>query len=249
MRRSRQFRPSGPVALEDRVVLSHVSPLAHPPAHAKRAAVITSTPTPDNVIKGSVGEFHGLSMAQTVQAGDPVYQQITTEFADPAAKTVTAADTQAESRLVVPDKAAGTVTTTHAINLRNGAGPERIVDVATTTGATIKHEITITLPGGGVETETETDLVQGNKTLMKGTIYLPGGSTKTFTGTSTNNGNQVVTDQTFVDPEGFASRVHTVVTINDELSQNTVVTTTYSDGTTTTTNSRTSVLRLPPPSV
>lgn len=247
MRPSRQFRPHGLAPLEDRVVLSHIAPVAHHAPHVKAPQKVDySTPTPDHMVKGNVGNFHGLTIAQTVQAGNPVYEELTTRFAD--------GSTQNESRLIVPDKAAHSVTTTRSMNLRNNQGFEKIVDVATTTatasnGTTINHAITTTLPGGGTETETETELVQSSsKTILKGTISLPGGSTKTFTGTVTTSGGKTTTDQTFTDPEGFLTKTENVVTSHGELSSSTSNTTTYGDGTSTTSDSNTYTLRLLPPS-
>ena len=86
MNRSRQFRPLALFPLEDRVVLSHVVHVGHPPAHPRPHAVKVVKPTtlsPENVTQGSVGNFHGLTMPQTVKAGDPVYAQITTKYAIP----------------------------------------------------------------------------------------------------------------------------------------------------------------------
>jgi len=247
MRPSRQFRPPGLAPLEDRVVLSQIAaPHVHHAPHVKAPQKVDySVPTPDNVVKGNVGDFHGLNVAQTVQAGKPVYEQLTTRFDD--------GSTQHETRRIVPDKAANTVTTTRTINLRNNQGFEKIVDVATTAGTgangtTINHAITITLPAGGTETETEAELVQSGKTLLKGTIVLPGGSTKTFTGTVSTSGVKTTNDQTFTDPEGFTTRTVNVVTSHGELSQSTSGTTTYGDGTSTTSDSNTFVLRLLPPS-
>ena len=245
MRPSRQFRPLGLAPLEDRVVLSHVSVHAHHVSHGKVVPQVNySIPTPDNVVKGNVGDFHGLNIAQTIQSGQPVYEQLTTNFTD--------GSTQNESKLIVPNQSANSITTTRQVNLRNNQGSERIVDVATTTGTnstgtTIMHNITTTLPGGGTETETETELVQTGKTLLKGTIILPGGSTKTFTGTVTTSGNKTTTDETVIGPDGFSTQTASVVTLKSELSQGTTSTTTYPDGTATTSNSNTFVLRLTPP--
>ena len=242
MRPSRQFRPLGLIPLEDRVVLSNVSPVAPQPKPVK---VDYSIPNPDNIVKANVGNFHGLTIAQTVQAGNPVYEEITTNF--------TNGTSQYESRLIVPNKATNTVTTTKAINLRNNQGYEKVVDVATTTGTdstgtTIMHNITTTLPGGQVETETETELAEpSGKTLLKGTITLPGGSTETFTATVTTSGKKTTTDETLIDAEGFSTTTDTTVTMKSQLSQTTTTVTTYPDGTATTSISNTYDLRLLPP--
>lgn len=244
MRPPRQFRPLGLVPLEDRVVLSHIVGHGFHNPHLKIQTVNYSIPTPNNMVKGNVGNFQGLDIAQTVQAGKPVYEEITTNFSD--------GSSQYETKLIVPNKSANTITTTRVINLRNNLGNEKIVDVATTagtnsTGTTINHNITTTLPGGATETETETELVESGKTLLKGTITLPGGSLKTFTTTVTTMGNKTTIDQTTTDPEGFSTQTNSVVTVKSELSQRTTSTTLYPDGTGTTSKSNTYVLRLNPP--
>jgi hypothetical protein len=244
MRRSQKFRPVGLVPLEDRVVMSH-APAAAAVIGAVQPGPKNQSPSPQNTVLGNVGNFNGKDIAQTIQAGDPVYENITTNF---AATNSSTASTQGETRLIVPDKANNSVTTTRVINLRNHQGFEKIVDVATTDGNTTYHDYSITLPGGGSELGTETDVVQGNKTLQKGTTYLPGGSTQTFTATVTTSGNVQTTDQTTVSPDGFATTTHTVVTVKNELAQSTVQTVTHPDGTVTTSKSNTWVLRLQPPS-
>ncbi len=242
MRPLRQFRPLGLVPLEDRVVLSQVSPIA---PTVKPVVVNYSIPNPDNVVKGNVGNFHGQTIAQTIQAGNPVFEEITSNFTNGSA--------QNETRLIVPNKSTNTVTTTRAINLRNNQGYEKIVDVATTTGTsstgtTILHNITTTLPGGGIETEVETELVESGKTLLKGTITLPGGSTESYTASVTTMGNKTTTDKTLIDAEGFTTHTVSVVTMKSELSQSTTLTTTYPDGMSTKSISNTYDLRLLPPS-
>ena len=98
-------------------------------------------------------------MAQTLAAGNPVFEEITTRYSN--------GSTQTEARQITPDKASNTVTTSKTINLRNTVGQEQVVNVATTTGQVTNHNITISLPDGATETETKTELNQGEKDTVQ----------------------------------------------------------------------------------
>ncbi len=239
MRRSRQFRPLGPMALEQRVALSGVTPLS---ALATRPESIqVSEPTVSGPIIGNAGNFGGLNIAQTIAAGNPVYLSLTTNFTNESS--------QLETRLTVPDQANHAITVNSVINLRGG-GVEKIqnIEVFNSAGQITNRYITTTLPNGGIQYEVDTLQVQGNKTLEKGTIILPGGSIETMTGTISTSGGQTTTSTATTDPGGLVTRVVSVVTQKNELRFSTKTSTTYPDTTTTTSNSNSSILRMNPPS-
>ena len=70
----------------------------------------------------------GLSVSDTIQAGLPVAEQLTTKYSD--------GSTQTESLLKVPNPANNTVTTYETINLRNNGGTETVVDTESFSGGT-----------------------------------------------------------------------------------------------------------------
>ncbi len=260
MRRSLKFRPAGLLPLEDRVVMSTaVAPTAV--VGNIQPGPAGQSPSPQATVEGNAGNFHGQSIAQTLAAGNPVFVQVTTRF--PANVFNPNATTEINNKLIVPDKAAHTVTTTENIVLRNDAGFEQVVDVATTSGNTTTHNITtsITHPTHTdpnnvnviiptttlTQHETLIQLVQGGKTYLKGAIILPGGSPETFTGTTTNSGSTSTTVETLTDSQGFDTKTNSVVTVHNELYSSTVTTTVNPDGSTSTSKSNSWILRMEPP--
>src|SRR5690349_6156419 len=102
MKPSRQFRPNPPAALEVRVGPSHAA--AHVSAAAARKgppAQVSATPAPVSF---------PMNIADTIAAGQPVNEQLTTRYSDGTVET--------ESRLTQPNNTNGSTLTTSVINLR-----------------------------------------------------------------------------------------------------------------------------------
>jgi hypothetical protein len=243
MRPSRAFRPLGPFPLEGRVVLSQVAPAA---THAKAAEVqtplVTGAPAPGtNDIN-----YYDFNLRDAALLGLPVYEQRVTQ--------VDGGTTQTEDRLTLSDPQAGMTRTTEWINLRNGAGVETIVDVATTSGSITTHVITTTLPGGATQTETDTDVTTGSKSVISGTLTLPGGATETVSGEKLQTPLKEVSTKTYAAPDGTVVRHDRDVTLfhgssplGDVLRQSDVYSTTGTNGVPLTTRSSTTITRLQAP--
>ena len=99
-----------------------------------------------------------LSTGDTIRAGEPIAEQVTTTYFD--------GSTQTESLVKIPDSANNSVTSYETIGLRHGGGTETVVNTETFSGGTSPfsgpdetYTITTTLPSGTVQTETETETI------------------------------------------------------------------------------------------
>ena len=244
MRRSRQFRPLG-LGAAGRP--RRPEPRLRPPPTPRtsrcrpRQGRTRPIPTPDNVIKGSVGDFHGLNIAQTVQAGNPVYEEITdplqrrhdpdrVEADHPRQERQHGHDHQDHHPAQQPGPRADR-------RRRHHRGHDRH-----------DHKITTTLPGGGDRDRDRDRTRPGGQDPLQGDDHPARRQHQDLHRDRHHQRQQDDDRRDVTDPEGFATKAVTVVTVHNELSQSTTATTTYPDGTTTTSNSNTFVLRLQPPS-
>jgi hypothetical protein len=223
MRPIRKFQPPPPVTLEDRVVLSLVSYSSH----KKPAAVVR----PANSEPG-----FPQNIADTLAAGNPVYEKVTIHNSD--------GSTQTETRLIRPDLSNATVLTTETIQLANNGGTEQYTDFAYTVGSTTTHDISITLPDGSLENKTITDQVNGNTANIHGTVALPAGDVQTISGTKVTRGPQTITNKTITNPDGSMEQERVVVVHHGELNSTTTTTTTQPGSPPKVTRSTTTIQRL-----
>ena len=166
MRPSRSFRPPPPVALEGRVVPSAMtSVITQLVAHDQKLGVAVQRVglSPAEIAQSNASDIpFGISTSDTIHMGLPVAERVTTTYA--------VGTPQTESLLEVPDLANNTITTYKTINLRNNGGTETVVSTETFSGGTTPfsgtdntYKITTTLPSGSVQTETESEMIDGAK--------------------------------------------------------------------------------------
>ena len=143
----------------------------------------------------------GASPSQTIHAGLPVAEQLTTTYAIGSPQT--------ETLLKVPNAANNSVTTYKTINLRNDGGVEKVVDVETFSGGSVPfsgtdntHSITTTLPDGTIQTTTENVVIQGHKTVVNATVHEADGNTETWTSVSIRHGQTTTANKTIRKPDG-----------------------------------------------
>src|SRR5262249_49195056 len=139
-----------PVALEDRLALSHVAPpVVHPTAlnrpHGARAqSGVASVPGAPAAGTPQPGAF-ALDIHDTLAAGMPVYEQFTTKYAD--------GTSEIEDELTVPDLAHQTTTLSAYISLRGATGVETFVDHKTTASdGTVTRNYVTTHADGSIDT-------------------------------------------------------------------------------------------------
>jgi hypothetical protein len=253
MRPSRSFRPSAPLSLEGRVVPSATA------AHAGAPGVLSlsdvETALRQRAIRLSAAEIaqsnasdvpFGISTSDTIHAGTPVAEQLTTTYEGGGAQT--------ESLLKVPNSSNNTVTTYKTINLRNSGGTETVVDTETFSGGTMPfsgtdntHTITTTLPGGSIQTETENEVIDGPKTVVNATIHEAGGGVETWMSVNIKRGTTTVANKTITEPDGSVERQKIVTTHYGDLDY-TTRSTTIRPGSILVSSSATNVIRVQPPS-
>jgi len=237
MKPPRQFRPLAPVALEDRIALSHLAAaVVHPPAHVRASGLAA---------KGAAGAGANATfpknIADTIAAGLPVYEQLTTRYNDGSVQT--------ETRLIEPNLTNASTLTTSTINLRHTGGIETVTDFTYTavSGNTVKV-LTTDLPDGSQQTENQTFQAQGKSTLIAGQIRLPGSAgISAISGSTVDRGPVTITDKTITDPGGKVSKEHIVTVHRGELRQTVTDTVTGPDHVRHITRSTTTIARLQTP--
>jgi hypothetical protein len=241
MRASRRFVPFSLTALEGRVVPSQMG------LHAGGVQPVHLTSA--EIAESNAGEkAFPLSVNATIQAGEPVAEQLTTTYSD--------GSTQTESLVKVPDPANNTVTTYETINLRNNGGTKTIVDTASFSGGTEPfsgtdntHQVTITLPDGSTESETYQVVFSGNKTTITGTLDEAGGGVETWNRVGVWHGRTANATRTVVEPDGTVEDQKIVTTNHGELDSTATQTTRIpSTGSINHSASATQVIRVQPPS-
>ena len=157
-----------------------------------------------------------LSASATLQAGEPVAEQITTRYND--------GSTQTESLLKVPDLANNTVTSYETINLRNNGGTETVVATTSFSGGTTPlsgtnntHTLTITLPNGSTESETYQVVIAGNRTVVTGTLDEANGGVETWTADKVKHGPTTINNRTVTEPDGTVENQNIVTTKHGQL--------------------------------
>jgi hypothetical protein len=236
MKPPRQFRPLAPVALEDRIAPSQIAAIGShaagghrvPPAQVQAATAGTKATFPRNI-------------ADTIAAGLPVYEQLTTRYNDRSVQT--------ETRLIEPNSTNSSTLTTSTINLRHNGGAETVTDFSyiAVTGNTVRV-LTTDLPDGTQQTENQTLQPEGKTTLIRGEIRLPGnGGVSSISGSTVDRGPITITDKTITDPAGKVSKEHIVTVNHGELRQTVTDTLTRPDHTRQVTRSTTTIVRLQPP--
>lgn len=232
MRPTRKFQPIGLVPLEERLVLT-ASAVAGTGA---AVVLVPGAPQPGN----STSQGFPYSIKDTLLKGLPVYEQRTTVFNDHT--------TQTTDRLIVPDLANHTVTTTDWINLRGGAGIEKIVDVATNVGAVSIHKIQAKLPNGSTETELLAQTSFGRHwAVIAGINRQSGGGIQTITGKSLHVGNEQLTVKNVTSSKGTVQHVRNLTVFHDDTLEKNKVRITATGQVPKITLSTTTIVRLQPP--
>jgi hypothetical protein len=253
MRRSRTFRPAGLLPLESRLAPS--SGGIHPTADGsltlsnvqdafRQRAV--SLPAAEVAQSNASNAAFGHSISETIEAGAPVAEQLTTTFLGGGKQT--------ESILEIPNSSNNSLTTYKTIDLRNNGGIEKVVDTATFSGGTSpfagtssSHTITTTLPGGSIQTETETVVSDGPKTTVSATIHEASGGVETWTSVNIRHGSTTTANKTITEPDGTHEHQRTVTKHFGDLDW-TSWTTTTKPGEVLVSSAATNVIRVQPPS-
>jgi hypothetical protein len=236
---SRHFRPSLLPALEVRVVPSQMG------LHSAKSEPVKLTPAQIAESNASEASF-GLSVGETLQAGLPVAEQLTTSYSD--------GSTQTESLLEVPDLTNNTVTSYKTINLRNGGGTETVVDTESFSGGTTPlsgtnntHTITITLPNGSTESETYHEVITGNKTVISGTLDEATG-VETWKSTKLKHGITTTTSKTIIEPDATVKFLNSTTTRHGDFDSTTTTKTRIpAQDEVENTSAATNVIRVQPP--
>lgn len=243
MRASRKFVPTSMAALEDRVVMSAIAPVAGGHAAEFRTVQLSQA----EIAQDDASEIHfGYGPSETLQLGSSVAEQLTTKYSDGSIQT--------ESLLKVPNLANNTVTSYETINLRNNGGTEKIVDTQSVSGGgvplsgTDTHNLTITLPNGSTETQTYTEVITGHKTVVNGTTHEPDGGIETWTAVKLKIGRTTTTNKTITEPNGSIEHQKSTTTGRGALDSTSTTLTTLPDGTLQWSSSATNVIRVQPPS-
>jgi hypothetical protein len=276
MQRTRKFHPSSMLALEDRALLTHVvnltadlGNLSRPPADVAQS-LSTSDMVPGAAAAPAGGNTFPLDIQQTLQAGLPVYEQRQTVYSNKV-------NNQFVDELIVPSGTSGDSTTTEWISdTPNSANSvEKLVNVKTVNGNTTTNNITITLPGGTVETEVGTavhtgsvtthsdvtalsdgtidsntyvDIQKGRKELIKdGSETAADGGIDTYSGVKYTVGDKTYTQKTFYQRGRLVKNTESVVKSFGDAGQAETNTTTMARGRETITNNETMISRLNPP--
>ena len=187
----------------------------------------------------------GLAPA-TPCAGQPVAEQVTTSY--------NIGTPQSETLLKVPNLSNNSVTTYKTIQVRNNGGTETIVDTESFSGGSIPlsgtnntQTITRTLPDGSIQTETEHDVVAGNKTMTNATIHEADGGIETWTAVSIKHGSKSTETKTITEPNGKIEHQKIITTHMGSL-DSTTETTTKTSSSILVSASATNVTRVNPPS-
>jgi hypothetical protein len=253
MRTSRSFRPSMPLPLEDRVVLSAIAghaatngPLSLPDVEAALRQRTVRLSAAEIAQSNASDVPFGITTDGSIHTGMPVAENLATTYVD--------GSTQTESLLKVPDTPNNTVTTYKTINLRNGGGTETVVDTETFSGGTVPfsgtdntHTLTTTLPDGAIQTETESEVIVGHKTMIDAKIHEAGGGVETWTSVNIRRGPKTTAEKTIVEPDGSKERQRIITTDHGNLDWTTRTTTTR-PGEVVVSSSATNVIRVQPPS-
>ncbi len=226
MKSSRRPRSLSLDPLESRVVLSQFGAVYPGLAAAEVGAQAASSSFP-------------MSEKLSLKLGIAVEDAITTKFAD--------GSTQTETRLITPDLANNTTTTTETINLRDNGGTQQVTDVASSKGNVTTQAVTTTGPGSSTTVEAVTDIRIGDKTLFWATVNPQSGGQVRISGTVAAVGPTSTTDETTTQPDGTTSKSHIVDVLHGSVLQSTRAKTTTPFGPTTTTTSVTTFDRLQPP--
>ena len=249
MRRSRSFRPFAPLALEGRAVPSAMPALiTQLVAHERALGVDVRRVdlSPEEVAQSNASDAQfGLSPRDSLCAGQPVAEQLT--------MTYNTGTPQTETLVKVPNLSSNSVTTYKTIQLRNNGGTETVVDTETFSGGSVPlsgpnntQTITTTLPNGSIQTETENDVITGDKTAINGTIHEADGGIETFTAVSIKHGPKTTENKTIAEPNGTIEH-QKIVTMHVGDLDTTTQTTTTSPGEILVSASATNVTRMQPP--
>jgi hypothetical protein len=249
MRRSRSFRPFAPMPLEVRAVPSAMpAVITQLVAHDRKLGVDVHRVnlSPHEVAQSNASDVQfGLSPSDTLRAGQPVAEQLTT--------TYNIGSPQTETLIKVPNSSNDSVTTYRTIQLRNNGGTETVVDTETFSGGAIllsgtnnTHTVTTTLPNGSIQTETENEVITGDKTVINATIHEADGGIETWTAISVKHGPKTTENKTITEPNGTIEHQKIVTTRVGDL-DSTTQTTTTSPGLILVSASATHVTRVQPP--
>jgi hypothetical protein len=251
MRKSRPFRPSSMPELEGRVVPSQVIPGGA--AHAAEVRPVTLTRA--EIAQSNASELaYGVDPTEALQSGFPVAEQVTTRYNDGSVQTASVLET--------PDVADNTITTDKTVNLRNNGGTETVVQTETFSsgiprpgntplpfsGNDRTYTITTTLPDGATQTETETEVITGPKTVINGTIDEASGGVETFSAVNIRKGQTTVSNKTYVLPDGSVEHKKVITTHRGDLDSTSMTTTTLPDGKIERSSSAVDVILVQPPS-
>lgn len=232
MRPTRKFLPRALLPLEQRLVLNATAAVGSSAA----VVLVPGAPKPGN----SSGHGFPDDIQETLLKGLPVYEQRTTTFNDHT--------TQITDRLIVPNLANHTVTTTDYISLRGGKGIEKVVDVTTTVGVTKVHRIQAKLPSGKTEQELLVETGYGRHwTIVDGIDHLPGGGVQTITGRSVKAGNAQLTVKVVSGSNGTVQKVRSITLSHGETLEQNRTRVTAPNKLPQITASTTTIVRLQPP--
>jgi len=209
-RASQQFRPGANLTLEGRIALSS---FGHSLA-AGHALVGQPAPTP------SILSIFPVE-AQSLAAGNPVYEQWTTSYYDGLSQTM-------DETFVLNNQ---TVTLTQHITLAGAAGTETVVDRYTAMPGGVLFQATVTEPNGQTLTESRVDTFPSpHKILHNGSIQRPDGVTIAFTGNSVEHGARTVINNSFKESNGISYTTHEVDINQGPWEVSATVTTKWLDG-------------------
>ena len=264
------------MALEGRVVMTHVFHLTANLDFARPPANVAQTLAPGDMVPGapaapSGGNTFPLDIADTLKAGLPVYEQKQIVNSNEAVNEFI-------DELIVPDFATGGNTTTEWIErdgFKDQNSVEMVVNVKTVNNGTTTNNITTTLPNGTVQTEVETAVTSGNTTthtnvttlptgavltntytdVQKGKRVLiehgsepaPNGRIETYSGVKHTVGDKTYTDETYNQRAGLVKHTATVDVNLSDSGQTEAMATTKAHGPEIITNETTTVSRLNPP--
>ncbi len=186
-----------------------------------------------------------LSPSDTLRAGQPVAEQLTITF--------NVGTPQTETVVKVPNLSSNSVTTYKTIQLRNNGGTQTVVDTEAFSGGSVPlsgrtntQTITTTLPNGSIQTETQNDVITGNKTAISGTIHEANGGIEAFTAVSIKHGPKTTETKTITEPNGTIERQKIVTERVGDLDTSTQTTAT-TPGQILVSASATNVTRVQPP--
>ena len=218
-----------PSAMPAPVIKTLVAFVAYEKAHGVNLS-------PEQVAQSNASDARfGLSPSDTLRGGQPVAEQVTTTYRHGTAHIHGIAQT--ETILKVPNLSNNSVMTYKTIQLPNNGGTETVVDTETFSGGSVPlsgtnntQTITTTLPNGSIQTETENDVITGDKTVINATIHEADGGIETWTAVSIKHGPKTTETKTITEPDGTIEHQKIVTTHVGDLDSITLSTMTISPG-------------------